>query len=295
MVELHNKYGPVLRIAPDEQSHASAQAWQDIYGQTFSDRKADLERDSSFYMIAPNGADSIVQECPISIAPRPLLFATELRLTRDSDYHLLRRALSTCLLSVYMRTQPAKNNPTSRWISYDGLDTPASMPSVTYRSENLSAVSSEASPTGGLDEIQEGVKAAFKLKTIERFITGFFPVFMKVMMFFGTAMAKNPEENFNFALLRQERDWPVQATGQILFVPGGYRVGVNQSAVMRSEAIWVDPSRYAPERWLQNPAFAAEDKKAYQPFSCGPHNCIGKRILWNFDIVTLTREQLHSS
>lgn len=32
MIKLHKKYGPVLRIAPDELSYASAQAWQDIYG-----------------------------------------------------------------------------------------------------------------------------------------------------------------------------------------------------------------------------------------------------------------------
>lgn len=80
MIQLHEKYGPVLRIAPDELSFANAQAWQDIcgkcslivcslshsqfandcIGQTFAGKTADLEKDRSFYMIAPNGVDSIV-------------------------------------------------------------------------------------------------------------------------------------------------------------------------------------------------------------------------------------------
>lgn len=72
------------------------------------------------------------------------------------------------------------------------------------------------------------------------------------------------------------------------FVPGGYSVGVNQSAVMSSDAIWVQSDRYAPERWLQDPQFAADDKKAYQPYSFGGRNCIGKRY------VLLCRREKHS-
>lgn len=30
--ELHDQYGDVVRIAPDELSYNSAQAWKDIYG-----------------------------------------------------------------------------------------------------------------------------------------------------------------------------------------------------------------------------------------------------------------------
>lgn len=49
-----------------------------------------------------------------------------------------------------------------------------------------------------IEDIQEGVKAVFKLKTIERFVPGFFPLVMKLMLLVGTAMAKDPEENFMF-------------------------------------------------------------------------------------------------
>ncbi|KAF4303186.1 hypothetical protein GTA08_BOTSDO09318 [Botryosphaeria dothidea] len=33
LVELHEAYGPVVRIAPDELSYAKASAWRDIYGE----------------------------------------------------------------------------------------------------------------------------------------------------------------------------------------------------------------------------------------------------------------------
>lgn len=49
-----------------------------------------------------------------------------------------------------------------------------------------------------ITDIQRGVKAAFRLKSIERFIPGFFPAFMAVFRFIGAALAKDPEANFLF-------------------------------------------------------------------------------------------------
>lgn len=46
-------------------------------------------------------------------------------------------------------------------------------------------------------------------------------------------------------------------------VPGGYSVGVNQSAIMRSPALWVQPGRFAPERWLGDSTFERDNQKAY--------------------------------
>jgi hypothetical protein len=38
---LHDKYGPVVRIAPEELSYNCAEAWQDIYGNKIALNLAD--------------------------------------------------------------------------------------------------------------------------------------------------------------------------------------------------------------------------------------------------------------
>ncbi|KAF2756525.1 cytochrome P450 [Pseudovirgaria hyperparasitica] len=45
--DLHEKYGDVVRIAPDELSYASAQAWKDIYG--FRKGLPEIPKDALFY------------------------------------------------------------------------------------------------------------------------------------------------------------------------------------------------------------------------------------------------------
>lgn len=53
---------------------------------------------------------------------------------------------------------------------------------------------------------------------------------------------------------------------------------------------------FIPERWIGGPEFAQDNKVAFQPFSVGPRNCIGKSmayhemrllfalVLWHFDL-----------
>jgi len=89
------------------------------------------------------------------------------------------------------------------------------------------------------------------------------------------------------------------AGGEILcgrFVPGGTSVGVHQWSTLRSERNFREPDSFIPERWLNDPRFDTDDKKAFQPFSYGPRNCLGKnlayaemrlilaQVLWNFDL-----------
>ncbi|KAH7006917.1 cytochrome P450 [Ilyonectria destructans] len=57
-----------------------------------------------------------------------------------------------------------------------------------------------------------------------------------------------------------------------------------------------DPESFIPERWLGDPRFDGDQKKALQPFSVGPRDCIGKnlayaemrlilaRMIWNFSL-----------
>ncbi|KAK1985268.1 cytochrome P450 [Colletotrichum cereale] len=80
------------------------------------------------------------------------------------------------------------------------------------------------------------------------------------------------------------------------YVPEGTTVSVCHWAMYHSDKHFRDPFGFHPERWLQDPAFAGDNKEAFQPFHLGPRNCIGRnlaylearlilaRVLWNFDL-----------
>ncbi|KAF0318388.1 trichothecene c-15 hydroxylase [Colletotrichum asianum] len=80
------------------------------------------------------------------------------------------------------------------------------------------------------------------------------------------------------------------------FVPQGTTIDVWQWAVYHNPDHFARAEEFIPERWLDDPRFANDAKKALQPFSIGPRNCIGKnlanaemrlilaRLIWNFDI-----------
>jgi len=38
-----------------------------------------------------------------------------------------------------------------------------------------------------------------------------------------------------------------------------------------------DPQKFIPERWLDDERFVNDKKAAFQPFSYGPRDCIGKK------------------
>ncbi|KAJ5190082.1 hypothetical protein N7472_009096 [Penicillium cf. griseofulvum] len=91
------------------------------------------------------------------------------------------------------------------------------------------------------------------------------------------------------------RTSPDGATIAGKFVPGDFAIGINGYAAAMSEINFVCPTEFHPERWLGDPRFERDDKKAHQPFSTGPRNCLGKnmamafarlavaRFMWNFD------------
>lgn len=80
------------------------------------------------------------------------------------------------------------------------------------------------------------------------------------------------------------------------WVPGGTAVSVCHWATYHSAANFKNPHSFIPERWLGDPAYASDDREAFQPFSFGPRNCVGRnlaymemriilaRLLWNFDV-----------
>ncbi|TKA73419.1 hypothetical protein B0A49_03039 [Cryomyces minteri] len=56
---LHNQYGPVVRISPDELSYIDARGWKDIYGHRIAGKTAN-NKDRMFYGKAVNDVDSIL-------------------------------------------------------------------------------------------------------------------------------------------------------------------------------------------------------------------------------------------
>lgn len=59
--QLHEKYGPVVRISPTELSYCNGQAWKDIYGHRTSASKKSFAKSRKFYDgFTLNGAPSIL-------------------------------------------------------------------------------------------------------------------------------------------------------------------------------------------------------------------------------------------
>ncbi|KAH8686184.1 cytochrome P450 monooxygenase [Ilyonectria robusta] len=81
-----------------------------------------------------------------------------------------------------------------------------------------------------------------------------------------------------------------------MYMPAGTKVEVWQWATHHNPANFTRPDEFIPERWLGDPRFANDKVEAFQPFSVGSRNCIGKnlayaemrlilaRLVWNFDI-----------
>ncbi|KAI1820253.1 benzoate 4-monooxygenase cytochrome P450 [Xylaria intraflava] len=415
MVKLHAVYGPVLRIAPDELSYDCAEAWQDIYGQTFNGKTADLEKDRTFYMVPSNGIDSIVTAS----------FDVHHRLRRLTESALSERALSaqediiqSYVDSFVQRMHEHASVPGKQRASIDLADW------VTFLCFDLLGDLGFGESFHCLENgkahwwiltMQSGAKAALRIKTVERFLPGLSSLLMVVLKIIGGAMAIDPEENFNFCA-RKARDRlaspstrpdfithmanankknqdmssaelesnaqtlinagaePVSAavcgvlyhllldeqalekvvteirssfsspsaitmaatqklsylsaaidegirlyppspgtfprttppSGCVInnqFVPGGYSVGINQIAAMRSARNWIEPDRFCPERWLGDERFAGDIKKAYHPFSFGPRSCLGKslalsetrlilsKLLWHFRVELAPESQ----
>lgn len=60
-------------------------------------------------------------------------------------------------------------------------------------------------------------------------------------------------------------------------IPAGTGVGVTSWAATHSPRNFALPEEFVPERWLDDPRFASDDRQASQPFSVGARNCVGKK------------------
>ncbi|KAM5383422.1 hypothetical protein ACJZ2D_002115 [Fusarium nematophilum] len=91
------------------------------------------------------------------------------------------------------------------------------------------------------------------------------------------------------ALEKTKLEWTVIASGVFLDYCGmpkiksyltpftQVKLGIWQRALNRDPNNFTEPEAFIPERWLGDPRFANDKTDALQPFSYGPHNCIGKK------------------
>jgi cytochrome P450 len=88
------------------------------------------------------------------------------------------------------------------------------------------------------------------------------------------------------------------------YVPESVTVSVSQWATYHSESNFYDAESFIPERWLGEDArFEHDNHAAFQPFSVGPRNCIGRNlayhecrlllteVFWNFDLELLDKSR----
>ncbi|TGO89345.1 hypothetical protein BPOR_0114g00260 [Botrytis porri] len=102
-------------------------------------------------------------------------------------------------------------------------------------------------------------------------------------------LLKNPSCT---ATLVQEIRTAFEESADMTFVS----VGVHQWGAYRSATNFALPDQFLPERWLDDPRFASDNRGVVQPFSVGLRNCLGQhhamaemrailaRSLWHFDI-----------
>ncbi|KAH6608284.1 hypothetical protein Trco_004597, partial [Trichoderma cornu-damae] len=66
-------------------------------------------------------------------------------------------------------------------------------------------------------------------------------------------------------------------------------VEVWQWALNHSPNLWKQPEDFIPERWLGDPKFENDKRSAFQPFSTGPRNCVGKNLAYSEMRLILAR------
>ncbi|KAI1653684.1 cytochrome P450 monooxygenase [Daldinia decipiens] len=80
------------------------------------------------------------------------------------------------------------------------------------------------------------------------------------------------------------------------YLPQGTLVDIWHWSMYHSENNFTLPESFIPERWLGDPRFENDHKDAFQPFSVGGRNCLGRnlayaemrlilaRLVWNYDL-----------
>ncbi|EZF74480.1 hypothetical protein H105_03818 [Trichophyton soudanense CBS 452.61] len=403
--EWHDKYCPCVRIAPDELSYNTAEAWEDICGHRTGTRTESFEKDLTFFPPAPNGVDSIiVAKDDVHRRFRRLLSHPMSDKALNAQQEIITGYVGQLIEELRARSIGEKGGKKGtvdmvRWFNFTSFDILGDLafgePFGCLRSGIMHP---------WIELIFTAIKSVMDMQIIRR-VPGLFPMMMTIAGMFQ--QSQHLQDQFMFCQkkarerLGRETTRPdfmtyilrateekgmtqdeIEANAQILimagsettasalsgtlfyllkspavmqklrkeiestfqhesditmrstqgleylnavlqesmrvyppvpctfprttppggaticgrYVPGGYIVGINQLAAMTSAKNFTDPTKFVPERWLGDERYKNDCKKAYQPFSYGPRNCLGKnlayaemrlvltRLLWNFEL-----------
>lgn len=73
----------------------------------------------------------------------------------------------------------------------------------------------------------------------------------------------------------------VPAGGRVIggkWVAAGIWASIHHYTTYRYPKNFRDPDVFVPERWLGDPAYEGDQRRALQPFSYGPRNCLGQNM-----------------
>jgi cytochrome P450 len=85
-------------------------------------------------------------------------------------------------------------------------------------------------------------------------------------------------------LFRTTKDRSVVVAGKV--VPPHTSITMNLWAAHRDPINFRKPEEFIPERWMRDASaeFLDDDKNVFKPFSVGPRDCIGKKLVTSFPI-----------
>ncbi|KAE8374210.1 cytochrome P450 [Aspergillus bertholletiae] len=64
------------------------------------------------------------------------------------------------------------------------------------------------------------------------------------------------------------------------FIPGNTILSIWHYPTYRSPRFFTKPDSFMPERWMGDPRFSNDQKRAFQPFHTGPRNCAGRHLAY---------------
>ncbi|OCK74435.1 benzoate 4-monooxygenase cytochrome P450 [Lepidopterella palustris CBS 459.81] len=121
---LHQKYGSIVRLAPNQLSFTNPAAWKDIYGHM--NNRPSFQKDRTNYFVPINGVDSIHSACDDAVHARHrrlLAHAFSEKALRDQE-SLMRSYIDLLIDKLHKEVQGPKDGKVDivRWLNYTTFD-----------------------------------------------------------------------------------------------------------------------------------------------------------------------------